>query len=87
MWQNWKPWRSACRRVRHDLCALPRLFGGVEVLDEAQRILQPSDALHAALQGLRWLASHASGLQVSIDLADLRGYAYYTGHALRLVCP
>lgn len=66
-------------RVRHDLGALPRLFGGVEVLDEAQRILQPSEALHTALQGLRWLASHATGLQVSIDLADLRGYAYYTG--------
>jgi ATP phosphoribosyltransferase regulatory subunit len=66
-------------RVRHDLCALPRLFGGVDVLDEAQRILQPSDGLHAALQGMRWLASHATGLQVSIDLADLRGYAYYTG--------
>jgi len=71
--------RSLPERVRHDLCALPRLFGGVDVLDEAQRILQPSEGLHAALQGLRWLASHANGLQVSIDLADLRGYAYYTG--------
>lgn len=65
--------------VRRDLCALPRLFGGVAVLDEAQRILQPSPALHAALDSLRWLASHAQGMDVSIDLADLRGYAYYTG--------
>jgi ATP phosphoribosyltransferase regulatory subunit len=65
--------------VRRDLCALPRLFGGVAVLDEAQRSLQPSPALHAALASLRWLASHAQGLEVSIDLADLRGYAYYTG--------
>ena len=71
--------RELPERVRHDLCALPRLFGGVEVLDEAQRILQPSEELHAALQGLRWLASHAADLRVSIDLADLRGYAYYTG--------
>lgn len=71
--------RGLPERVRHDLCALPRLFGGVEVLDEAQRILQPSQPLHDALKGLRWLASHATGLQVSIDLADLRGYAYYTG--------
>ncbi len=71
--------RGLPERVRHDLCALPRLFGGVEVLDEAQRILQPSQQLHDALKGLRWLASHATGLQVSIDLADLRGYAYYTG--------
>jgi len=65
--------------VRRDLVALPRLFGGVAVLDEAQRILQPSAALHAALDSLRWLASHAQGMDVSIDLADLRGYAYYTG--------
>lgn len=65
--------------VRRDLAALPRLFGGVAVLDEAQRVLQPSQALHDALNGLRWLASHAHGMDVSIDLADLRGYAYYTG--------
>lgn len=65
--------------VRRDLAALPRLFGSVAVLDEAQRVLQPSPALHAALEGLRWLASHAQGMDVSIDLADLRGYAYYTG--------
>jgi len=71
--------RDLPERVRRDLCALPRLFGDVEVIEEAQRVLQPSDALHSALQGLRWLASQASGLQVSIDLADLRGYAYYTG--------
>jgi len=65
--------------VRRDLGALPRLFGDVMVLDEAQRVLQPSAELHAALDNLRWLATHAQGLDVSIDLADLRGYAYYTG--------
>ncbi|MDR7092446.1 ATP phosphoribosyltransferase regulatory subunit [Hydrogenophaga laconesensis] len=65
--------------VRRDLGALPRLFGSVAVLDEAQRVLQPSPALHAALDGLRWLASQVQGMDVSIDLADLRGYAYYTG--------
>ncbi len=72
--------RALPERVRHDLCALPRLFGDVAVLDEAQRLLSPSDELHAALQGLRWLAAHVGDdLPVSIDLADLRGYAYYTG--------
>ncbi|MDO9434089.1 ATP phosphoribosyltransferase regulatory subunit [Hydrogenophaga sp.] len=65
--------------VQRDLAALPRLFGGVAVLDEAQRTLQPSPELHAALDSLRWLAAHVQGVDVSIDLADLRGYAYYTG--------
>jgi ATP phosphoribosyltransferase regulatory subunit len=32
-----------------------------------------------ALQNLRWLASRLTGVRVSVDLADLRGYAYYTG--------
>ncbi len=71
--------RDLPEAVRRDLCALPRLFGGVAVLDEAQRTLQPSPALHAALDGLRWLAAQVQGVDVSIDLADLRGYAYYTG--------
>ncbi|MCU0924566.1 MAG: ATP phosphoribosyltransferase regulatory subunit [Hydrogenophaga sp.] len=66
-------------RVRQDLCALPGLFGGVEVLEQARRTLQPSPALHTALDNLAWLASHVQGMEVSIDLADLRGYAYYTG--------
>ncbi|KRB96281.1 ATP phosphoribosyltransferase regulatory subunit [Hydrogenophaga sp. Root209] len=65
--------------VRRDLCALPRLFGDVAVLDEARQTLQASPELHAALDSLRWLASHAQNMTVSIDLADLRGYAYYTG--------
>jgi ATP phosphoribosyltransferase regulatory subunit len=65
--------------VARDLAALPRLFGDASVIDEARRVLSPSPALHAALDSLRWLADHVAGLSVSIDLADLRGYAYYTG--------
>lgn len=71
--------RDLPERVRQDLCALPRLFGGVAVLEEARRTLQPSPALHEALDNLTWLVAHAQGMDVSIDLADLRGYAYYTG--------
>ena len=65
--------------VRADLCALPTLFGGVDVLAKARKLLQPSPELHTALDSLAWLAQHAQGMQVAIDLADLRGYAYYTG--------
>ncbi len=65
--------------VRADLCALPTLFGNVDTLAEARRVLQPSAELHAALDNLAWLAQQVEGMKVSIDLADLRGYAYYTG--------
>ncbi|MFM2075372.1 MAG: hypothetical protein RJB34_1677 [Pseudomonadota bacterium] len=65
--------------VQRDLRALPSLFGGLDVLDMAQQRLTPSPRLQAALDNLRWLAAQVRGLDVSIDLADLRGYAYYTG--------
>ncbi|GAA6141187.1 ATP phosphoribosyltransferase regulatory subunit [Hydrogenophaga sp. 5NK40-0174] len=65
--------------VRSDLLALTDLFGGVDVLQRARAQLQPSPALHQALDEMDWLAQHADGMSVSIDLADLRGYAYYTG--------
>lgn len=75
--------------VRQDLVALVNLFGDVSVLDEARRVLSPSPALHQALDSLAWIASHAQGLKVAFDLADLRGYAYYTGmrFALFAECP
>lgn len=68
-------------RVRDDLCALPGLFGGVEVLAQARARLTPTPALHAALDDLVWLSGQAmaQGMDVAVDLADLRGYAYYTG--------
>ena len=35
--------------------------------------------LDRALGDLRWLAGQLAGANLSFDLADLRGYAYYTG--------
>ncbi len=75
-------------RVRQDLLALPRLFGGVEVLSQARAQLQASPLLHAALDNLGWLVGQlGAGHDVSIDLADLRGYAYYTGMRFAVFAP
>lgn len=65
--------------IRNDLLTLTRLYGDVSILSEARRSLTPSVALHQALDSLGWLAEQVRGMKVSIDLADLRGYAYYTG--------
>lgn len=65
--------------VRSSLLALPALYGDVSVLDEAARRLRPNHLLDAALGDLRFLAQQLQGFNVSFDLADLRGYAYYTG--------
>jgi ATP phosphoribosyltransferase regulatory subunit len=74
-------------RVRQDLLVLPRLFGGVEVLDQARAQLQPSPLLHAALDSLSWLVTQLGEVPLSIDLADLRGYAYYTGMRFAVFAP
>jgi ATP phosphoribosyltransferase regulatory subunit len=65
--------------ARQGLLALPRLYGDVAVLDEAERTLPALPAVRQALDGLRWLAGHLEGTALSFDLADLRGYAYYSG--------
>ena len=65
--------------VRDSLLALPGLYGDLSVLDEAAHRLRPSALLDRALGDLRWLAGQLAGSCLSFDLADLRGYAYYTG--------
>jgi len=65
---------------REDLKTLLQLYGDVSVLDEAEKALQPNPSLSQALLNLKWLASHVEAdASVSFDLADLRGYAYYSG--------
>ena len=64
---------------RQGLLALVQLYGDEKVLLEAEKALQPMPAITESLSNLKWLASQLDGAKVSFDLADLRGYAYYTG--------
>ncbi len=65
---------------RQGLQSLLQLYGGVEVLDEAERLLGEFPGIKPVLDGLRTIASRLSHAhQVTVDLADLRGYAYYSG--------
>ncbi|MCF8156227.1 MAG: ATP phosphoribosyltransferase regulatory subunit [Rhodoferax sp.] len=66
---------------------LLQLYGDGSVLDEAQRLLPKSVEIQAALVHLKWLASHLDGAAVSFDLADLRGYAYYSGAMFSMYAP
>lgn len=65
--------------ARDGLRALLQLYGDEKVLDEAAKVLQSLPGVLEALQDLKWLASHAGDVKVSFDLADLRGYTYYSG--------
>jgi ATP phosphoribosyltransferase regulatory subunit len=64
---------------RQGLLALVQLYGDEGILLEAEKVLPPLPAVREALSNLKWLASHLDGCHVTFDLADLRGYAYYTG--------
>ncbi len=64
--------------TRQALRALPDLYGGPEVIDAAARELPAYPEIGAALADLRALV-RANGLELSVDLADLRGYHYHSG--------
>ena len=75
--------RPLDRELREALCALPSLYGGDEVLELARRRLPSRPLIAAALDDLQRLAGHARRthpeVRVGFDLADLGGYAYYSG--------
>jgi ATP phosphoribosyltransferase regulatory subunit len=74
-------------KARTGLNALLSLYGDASVLDEARRVLPESSQLNEALDNLRWLAGHVKGAKVTFDLADLRGYAYYSGARFAIYTP
>ena len=63
------------------LAALPWLAGGVEVIDEARTLLNDFPGALAALDELAVLAAvlDSRGVQLHLDLGELRGYHYHTG--------
>ncbi|MBV8604502.1 MAG: ATP phosphoribosyltransferase regulatory subunit [Pelomonas sp.] len=69
--------------VRAGLLALPELYGGSEVIAAARARLPDAPLVRAALDDLDWLVRHLAAadpeLQISIDLAEQRGHAYYSG--------
>ena len=72
---------------RQGLLALLQLYGDTSVLLEAEKVLPGTPAVREALSNLKWLASHLTGTRVTFDLADLRGYAYYTGARFSIYAP
>lgn len=65
--------------TREGLLALAQLYGDEKVLDEARVALKSTPGIDRALSNLKWLASQLGDARVTFDLADLRGYAYYSG--------
>jgi ATP phosphoribosyltransferase regulatory subunit len=83
--------RECCRKlddpVRSALLGLPELYGGVEILAAATRVLPALPEISAALETLRELQRALPDLPLSFDLADLRGYHYHNGVVFAAYCP
>lgn len=73
------PYREALQR-------LPYLYGGVEVIDEAARVLPDLPAIRTALESLRHIAAQVPALPLSFDLSDLRSYHYHNGVIFAAYC-
>lgn len=69
--------------ARQGLMALLRLYGGIDMLDAARRVLPARPLVRDALDQLQWLAAHLKAaypaLRIGFDLSDMSGYAYYSG--------
>jgi ATP phosphoribosyltransferase regulatory subunit len=65
------------------LLALLQMYGDDQVLAEARKRFASMPDVCFALDELSWLATHVGALagdvSIGFDLADLRGYAYYSG--------
>ena len=69
--------------ARSGLLTLLQLYGDDKVLAEAEKAFKALPQALKALDNLKWLAAHvrslAGDVRIGFDLADLRGYAYYSG--------
>lgn len=79
--------RNAPAATTQALIDLLQLYGDASVLQDAQRVLPDLADIHTALAQLKWLSSHVEGADVSFDLADMRGYAYYSGAMFSVYAP
>ena len=79
--------RNFPQSSREGLLALVQLYGDHTVLFEAEKALKSSPVINSLLSNLKWLASHLEGTPVTFDLADLRGYAYYSGVRFAIYSP
>jgi ATP phosphoribosyltransferase regulatory subunit len=79
--------RDLPERMRQDLLALVQLYGDARVLSEAEKVLSPLPEVREALQNLNYLAQHLNGAHLTFDLADVRGYGYYTGARFAIYAP
>jgi ATP phosphoribosyltransferase regulatory subunit len=83
--------RSLPQPAQRSVLALADLYGADDVLATARRVLPAHPVIEQALSDLHWLARHVRQahpeVKVGFDLADLGGYAYYSGARFAIYTP
>jgi ATP phosphoribosyltransferase regulatory subunit len=65
--------------IQSGLMALIDLYGDVSTLSKALTLLPAKPQIKVALEQLKWLSEQLPQVNFQFDLADARGYAYYSG--------
>lgn len=65
--------------TRNALLALPTLYGDISVIERARSVLPSLPNISQALDELDSLITLVGATNITIDLADLRGYHYHSG--------
>jgi ATP phosphoribosyltransferase regulatory subunit len=73
--------------VRAALRALVGMYGDASVLTQAEAAFATWPVVMQALAELRQIAADLQGVNITFDLADLRGYAYYSGVRFAIFVP
>ncbi len=73
--------------VRSALVALVGMYGDASVLDQAEKTFAAWPVVMQALAELRQIAADMQDVAITFDLADLRGYAYYSGVRFAIFVP
>ncbi|MBC7404936.1 MAG: ATP phosphoribosyltransferase regulatory subunit [Cytophaga sp.] len=73
--------------VRKALLDLPSLYGDVSVIERARNLLPSLSGIESALDELAYLVKLAGNANVTVDLADFRGYHYHSGVMFNVFVP
>jgi ATP phosphoribosyltransferase regulatory subunit len=65
--------------IQQALIELVQMYGDISVLTQAKKTFAAWPSILQSLQELRHIAEAFKHVQVTFDLADLRGYGYYSG--------
>jgi ATP phosphoribosyltransferase regulatory subunit len=69
------------------LAELCDLYGGAEVIERARTVLPRLARIDRALNELSTLVTSLASAQLTVDLADIRGYHYHSGVMFAAYCP